>query len=281
MRNGSPPSIALGPVTLNVADSARARDFYEQAVGLQRLPSPPGSELLGSGDRPIVELRESPGAPARPPGTTGLFHLAVLQPDRPALAGAVRRLLGAGARLEGASDHLVSEAVYLRDPEGNGIEIYRDRPEDRWEWAGGEVSMATLPLDLESLLAEDGEGALGEARLGHVHMNVADLSAAVAFYTGVLGLDLTTGSYPGAAFVSAGGYHHHFGLNTWNGPGAQAPPAGALGLAAVTVGQPGGEGGLEETAARARAAGAAVERGDGRLVIRDPDGVALNVEALA
>jgi len=267
-------------VTLNVSSLEPMASFYEQAIGLERLGSAPGSEVLGAGGEPVVELVEAPQAPLRPAGSTGLFHLAILEPDRQALAAALRRLLEAGASLDGASDHLVSEALYLRDPEGNGIEIYRDRPESEWRWEGGEVAMATLPLDLAGLLSEpeQGAGRPGEAVLGHVHMNVADLPAAVAFYTGVLGLDLTSGSYPGAAFVSADGYHHHFGLNTWNGAGAPAPAPGALGLSSVTLIVPGQE--AEAIAGRARAAGTPVGTDGGTLVVTDPDGVALRIKAL-
>ncbi len=278
MRNGL-ATLSLGPVALNVAGLQAARDFYERAIGLEPLESLPGRELLGSGGSPVVELRASPDAPARPPGTTGLFHLAVLQPDRAALGMSLQRLLDAGVPLDGASDHLVSEALYVRDPEGNGIEIYRDRPPGEWDWSGGEVAMATLPLDLSGLLTGPAApGAPGPARLGHVHLNVSDLAAATGFYTGVLGLDLTSASYPGAAFVSAGGYHHHFGLNTWNGAGAAQPPAGARGLASVTVTVP-GAGELEALAGRAAAAGVPAERDGGLLVLCDPDGVELRVQA--
>ena len=274
-----PASLELGPASLNVAEPAPMASFYEKALGLDRLESAPGRELLGSGGAALVELRHLPLAPARPPGTTGLFHLAILEPDRAALAMRLRALLAAGVKVDGASDHLVSEAIYLRDPEGNGIEIYRDRPRPEWDWSGGEVAMATLPLDVASLLAERDPGIReAPARLGHVHLNVADLPAAVAFHTGVLGLDLTTGSYPGAAFVSAGGYHHHFGLNTWNGVGAPAPPPGALGLAEVTAVVP-GDGTLEAIAARAREAGVPVEELSEGLVLSYPDGPPLRLLA--
>jgi catechol 2,3-dioxygenase len=142
-----------------------------------------------------------------------------------------------GWRLTGASDHLVSEALYLRDPEGNGIEIYRDRPREEWGHSGtGELQMATLPLDLDDVLAAEGEsdqppnGMPAGTTMGHVHLRVADIPAAEAFYNGALGLDVMIRSYPGALFVAAGGYHHHIGLNTWESQGAPAPPDGSLGL---------------------------------------------------
>lgn len=272
-----PEDLVLGPVALNVASTGRVASFYEQALGLERMASGDGRELLGSGGAPLVELLEAPEAPPRPPGSTGLFHLAILEPDRAALAARMRGLLKAGVAIDGASDHLVSEAIYLRDPEGNGIEIYRDRPRPEWDWTGGEVAMATLPLDVASLLAEPDPGTGDRPlRLGHVHLNVSDLRESVAFYTEVLGLDLTTGSYPGAAFVSAGGYHHHFGLNTWNGAGAPAPPAGALGLTGVTA-IVAGEGRLGGIASRAREAGAVVEEFPGGIAVTDPSGVSLRL----
>jgi catechol 2,3-dioxygenase len=180
-------------------------------------------------------LVSAPGAPPRPRPSTGLFHLAVLVPTRADLAVALRRVAAAGGRLSGASDHLVSEALYLDDPEGNGIEIYRDRPRNEWRRSGGELEMATLPLDLDGVLAaapreSDGEHVPEGTRIGHVHLEVSALAPVEDFYAGVLGLDVTVRGYPGALFVSAGGYHHHVGLNTWQGAGAPPPPPGALGL---------------------------------------------------
>ncbi len=175
----------------------------------------------------------------RPSGTTGLFHLALLVPGRAELAAAIRRVTNSGWSFTGASDHLVSEAVYLRDPEGNGIEIYRDRAPEEWDWDDASLRMATLPLDLDGVMGElpQEDGALMPAAtmLGHVHLNVADLAATEAFYAGVLGFDVTTRAYPGALFLSAGGYHHHLGGNVWDGAGAPAPPAGAIGLDAFEV----------------------------------------------
>ena len=273
-------ALELGPVVLRVRDLERMRSFYGGPVGLEELEAGPARTLFGSGGQPVVELREAPGAPPRPPGTSGLFHLAVLEPSREALAATLRRLVEAGVPLEGASDHLVSEALYLRDPEGNGIEIYRDRPEDEWSWANGQVAMATLPLDLAALLAEAGGsgGPDGGLRLGHVHMNVGDLARARAFYEGVLGLEVTSDTYPGALFVSSGGYHHHFGLNLWQGPGAPPPPEGSLGLAGVSFGVS-SQAALDGIAGRAAAAGYATDRDGGDLVVTDPFGVPLRISA--
>ena len=229
----------VGAVRLRVADIEALSAFYKRVTGLRTLARENGLTALGAEQgAPLVELVAAPDAPARPPVSTGLFHLAILVPERADLARALVRLSTAGWRLSGASDHLVSEALYLNDPEGNGIEIYRDRPREEWRRdASGELAMATLPLDLEAVLRELGPGGPEAAgpmppgtRIGHVHLQVSDLRAAERFYTGPLELEATVHSYPGALFVAAGGYHHHIGLNTWQSAGAPPPPEGALGL---------------------------------------------------
>ena len=228
----------MGPVRLTVADHDRARDFYRDAIGLSELDPSNGAGRMGTGDAsdtPVVELVGDPDAPPRPRGTSGLFHLAILVPGRPDLARALQRVAEAGWRLSGASDHLVSEALYLSDPEGNGIELYRDRPREQWPVRDGVLQMDTLPLDLDGVLGElrredASAGMPPGTRIGHVHLNVGDLAAAEAFYSGALGFDVTVRGYPGALFVSAGGYHHHLGLNTWAGEGVPPPPSGSRGL---------------------------------------------------
>jgi catechol 2,3-dioxygenase len=221
----------IGRVRLRVADADRVRSYYEHTIGLRAI----GSGALGVDDTPLIELVGDPDAPPAPPGSTGLFHLAVLLPDRGSLARAVQRVLASGERFTGASDHFVSEALYLRDPEGNGIEIYRDRPRSEWEYgAGGELRMGTVALDVDAVMGElpggDDPGMPEGTVIGHVHLHVADLGAAEAFYAGQLGLDVTVRSYPGALFLSHDGYHHHVGLNTWQGEGAPPPPPGSRGL---------------------------------------------------
>ena len=232
-----PPETAIGKVRLRVADVDALASFYERVIGLRGVERDGDVVRLGpEGGKPLIELVSAPGAQPAPSFSTGLFHVAVLVPDRAELARSLKRVADAGWRLTGASDHLVSEALYLNDPEGNGIELYRDRPRDRWERNGGELRMATLPLDLESVLGELGPGeqpngvAAGTA-VGHVHLRVADIPAVEAFYgDDGLALDVTVRSYPGALFLSAGGYHHHIGLNTWQSQGAPPPPENALGL---------------------------------------------------
>ena len=270
------PRTSLGPVALTVSDLDTQVAFYEDAIGLREIGRNGDSVELGApgGDTPLVVLVGRPGAPPRPPGTTGLFHLALLVPSRAELARSLHRVAAAGRRFTGASDHLVSEALYLDDPEGNGIEIYRDRPRKEWTYAAGQLEMATLPLDLDDILAgvspgDAGAGIAEGTRIGHVHLQIADIPAAEAFYVGALGFEPTVRGYPGALFVSAGGYHHHLGLNTWAGQGASAPPPDARGLRWYTIALP-------DDAALAvvleSAAGLEVAVEGGTTTVTDPSG---------
>ena len=224
----------IGRVRLRVADLVRVRDYYERTIGLRALEEDGDTVTLGA-DSPLVELVGDPAAQPAPPGSTGLFHLAVLVPSRPELARSIRRVVDSGERFTGASDHFVSEALYLRDPEGNGIEIYRDRPREEWEYEpDGQIRMGTVALDLQDIVAEmpaDGDSGMPDGTvMGHVHLHVSDLGEAEAFYVDRLGLDVTVRGYPGALFVSHDGYHHHVGLNTWQGAHGPAPPPGSRGL---------------------------------------------------
>ena len=274
-----PPDTTVGKVRLRVADLADLTTFYERTVGLTAVGrDEDGVARLGpAGGEPLIELVSAPDAPHRPGFSTGLFHLAILVPDRAELARALQRVAGAGWPLSGASDHLVSEALYLRDPEGNGIEIYRDRPREEWRRNGDELAMATLPLDLESVLGElePGErpanGMAPGTTMGHVHLQVADIPAAQGFYNGALGLDVMVRSYPGALFLAAGGYHHHLGVNTWQSQGAPAPPEGALGLDRYELVLPSAAE-LDSAADRLAQAGADHERVDEGVLATDPSG---------
>jgi catechol 2,3-dioxygenase len=192
------------------------------------------------------------------------------------LARAIRRVVDADWSFTGASDHLVSEAMYLNDPEGNGIEIYRDRPREEWRRsATGELAMATLPLDVDSVIGELGGSpdpapvAAPATHIGHVHLQVADLDDAEAFYSGVLGFDVMVRGYPGALFVSAGGYHHHLGLNTWAGTGAPPPPSGARGLDHFEIVLPNTDE-LERIERSIEAGDAEGSRLEGGLLVSDP-----------
>ena len=233
-------AVVLGPVVLRVMDVARSLAFWEGLLGLAATTQPDGSISLGpAGEaKSLLVLRPRIDAPAAPHGSTGLFHLALLLPDRAALGSAYLKLDAAGGHrfFVGASDHLVSEALYFQDPEGNGLELYRDRPRSEWGWNGDEIAMATEPLDLAGILKAAGRPdpaapAVGSGTvLGHVHLRVGDLERSAAFYRAKLGMDITVSSYPGALFLSWGGYHHHLGLNVWGGRVRTPPPAGARGL---------------------------------------------------
>jgi catechol 2,3-dioxygenase len=273
----------VATVALTVSGLDRSRAFYENVLGLTALELNDRADLaLGVADEPaLVTLRGDRGARPLDPRATGLFHLAVLTPSRRELAYSLARLARTRWPLSGASDHLVSEALYLNDPDGNGIEIYRDRKRSEWRTdENGQLAMATLRLDLQSLAEEltDApplpDSLSAGTRIGHVHLQVADLAAAEDFYRGVLGFDVTVRGYPGALFVSAGGYHHHIGLNTWNSAGAAPPAPGAVGLRSFDVRLP-DRGELERVLARVSAAGLVADTFDGATVVRDPSGNAV------
>ena len=274
-RESLPPETRIGAVSLNVADLAGVADFYARVIGLDEIERSEQRARLGSEGATVVELIAAPDAPRRPPRSTGLFHLAILIPDRGWLAGALRRLAASRWPLSGASDHLVSEALYVRDPEGNGIEIYRDRARAEWPHANGNLRMDTLPLDLDELVKEappeDPARSGTGTTMGHVHLNVADISDAEAFYAGALGLDVTVRGYPGALFLAAGGYHHHVGVNTWSTAGGPPPPEGALGLRHFELLVPDPQS-VDAVAQRVRDAGLdPVDDGDG-FTVKDPSG---------
>ncbi|MFL5516089.1 MAG: VOC family protein [Gemmatimonadales bacterium] len=216
-----PSATRLGAVRLQVADLDRSLAWYREVLGLEAVDrndtraalAPPGT------GRVLIELHERRGAtPVPRRGRLGLYHYALLLPDRPALGRFLRHLAEINERA-GMSDHLVSEALYLSDPDGLGIEIYADRPRAAWRHQNRQLVMATDPLDVESVLAAGGgepwSGMPAGTVLGHVHLYVDDLDRAARFYHAGLGLDRVVWSYPGALFLSAGGYHHHLGTNTW------------------------------------------------------------------
>ena len=279
------PNTMLGSVHLTVSELDRSRQFYERAIGLSSVELEDGSVGLGvAGERFLVVLHGDPSAPPLNRRATGLFHLAILVPSRRDLAFALARLAEARWPLDGASDHLVSEALYLSDPDGNGIEIYRDRHRDEWPHRDGRLEMATLPLDLDSVIGElSGASELQrsaprETRIGHVHLQVADLAQAEDFYNGLLGFDVMVRGYPGALFVSAGGYHHHLGLNTWHSAGGSPPVEGSIGLRWYEVELPSAEA-LDPIVGRVRAAGIPANEQDGGVLIRDPSGIAVFLRA--
>ncbi|WP_324749240.1 VOC family protein [Sphingomonas sp. LY54] len=228
----------VGRVSLVVHDLERVSEFYQSVLGLRVVEEVSGRVRLGTSSSVLLELAHEPAARLRNPQEAGLFHTAFLLPRRDALGAWLSHAAAAGVRLTGAADHLVSEAVYLNDPEGNGIEIYVDRPSGAWSRAGGMIEMSTDPLDLDGLVkASTGTNWSGfpEAGVvGHVHLQVGDLAAADAFYRDLLGFELTT-RYPGASFYGSGGYHHQLAGNIWNSRGAPERTDVATGLAEVEL----------------------------------------------
>ena len=268
-----PDNVHFGAVRLRVADLDRSLEFYVDTLGFRPVhqeageaplagegePERPGAgedaasetpearqaarstareaSLSATGELPAqVHLVERPGARPRPRGTAGLYHFAVLVPSRKDLARVLVHLRERGWPLQGASDHAVSEALYLADPDGNGIEIYVDRPRESWPRQDGEIAMTTLPIDLRGLLAElpaepePWSGLAAGTTIGHIHLHEPSLAAAERFYHATLGFDVVTRRYPGALFLAAGGYHHHVGTNIWAGEGAPPTPEDAAGL---------------------------------------------------
>jgi len=268
-----PAATALGPATLRVADEKRALALYQDVIGLKVFGYENGRFALGAGEKPFLFLDVIEGTTPRPRrNATGLYHVAILLPDRAALGSAISRLAGAGIKFS-AADHNVSEAIYLYDADGNGLEIYRDRPREEWQWSGGLVRMGNLPLDFEGLLAEGGKEEPDEhvpagTLVGHVHLQVADLAKAEHFYCGVLGFTKTA-ALPGALFVSAGGYHHRVGLNVWDSLDAPPPPKTAAGLVEFTIELPDAAE-VAVVKSRVEVAEISVEREHNGFIVRDP-----------
>ncbi len=230
--------LRVGKVTLTVLDLDAVRDFYQRAIGLELLSGDAAVALLGAGGVGFLELRRDAAARLGTRREAGLFHTAFLLPTRADLGRWMREASAQGLRIDGAADHVVSEAIYLADPEGNGIEIYRDRAPADWTWAGDEVVMRNDRLDLNELAsaggAEPWRGAPAGTVVGHVHLQVGEFAAAEAFYAGALGLDITC-RYPGATFYSSGRYHHHIATNIWNSRGAPVRSGPVTGIAEVEL----------------------------------------------
>lgn len=271
--------VEVGPVRLQVSDLDRSAGFYERVLGLMLLDRTGTGAWLGAADgRPLVELRERAGArPVPPRGRNGLYHFAILLPDRAHL-GRFLRHLGPLEVPVGLADHLVSEASYLRDPDGLGVEVYADRPRAEWRTRNGEVLLTTDPLDTDELLrvagSEPWRGMPAGSVMGHLHLQVGSLDTASRFYHEALGLDRTMWSYPGALFLGADGYHHHLGLNTWGDPTNPSPDDARLLEWSLGVGS---ETPLQAVVEALASAGGAVAADEDGWRVIDPWGTALRL----
>jgi catechol 2,3-dioxygenase len=268
-----PATLRLGAVHLAVTDLDRSVRFYKEAIGLRNHRRDSREAVLGAGGEDLLVLVDQPDA--RPAGRhAGLYHYALLHPSRLELGRAMKRLIATRTRISGASDHNISEAIYLPDPDGNGIELAADRPRERW----GDLSDPTTlggptPLDLQDLIEQVADeepqaAASPELKVGHVHLHVGDIARTLEFWCDVVGFEVMT-RFPSAAFIAAGGYHHHLGLNTWRGEGVPPQPDGVLGLRhwTIVLDDPAD---VTDVRERVEAAGAGAEERDGGFLTQDP-----------
>ena len=276
----------IARVDLRVRDVETALRFYRDVVGLEVREQTPGRAVLASPGGPGFLTLDSTGV-TRPadPRATGLFHIAIRLPDRASLGDALARLAASGMPI-GAGDHAVSEALYVSDPDGNGVELYWDRPADQWPAPvpGSLVPMVTLPIDLQTLLADGrGQEAVGDLAaagtdMGHVHLQVSDVDATVGFYADEVGLDLTARMGAEAAFLSSNGYHHHLGANAWRSRGGSPAAPDSAGLDRIVFAVDGADR-IESLRLRLQEHGHPVSGAEGTVVVRDPDGIELRFEA--
>lgn len=275
---GLPGDTRIGRVRLRVSDHDRTSEFYQTVIGLHPISRRPDHTVLGGSETPLLELHQDPNAAERPDEAAGLFHTAFRVPNRGALGDALERI-EQDWHLDGASDHRVSEALYLTDPEGNGVEVYHDWPADEWPTTdAGQVAMDTLPLDLTPL-RQLGTGAPrvpAGTDIGHIHLEVTSLAAAQSFYADGLGMNVRQRFGDSALFLAAGDYHHHVGANIWNG--RTAPRAGR-GLEWFELLVPGVDA-LEAVHDRLAAAGHPVTRTTDGLDVADPDDISLRLRVL-
>ncbi|CAN5502062.1 catechol 2,3-dioxygenase [soil metagenome] len=275
-----PASTRVGGVALTVADLGRSLAFYQDVLGYTTHKVSSDSVWLSAGsEHADFILHERPGAMPKPRRTSGLFHAAILLPSRRDLARIVQQLAAQGWPIGGASDHGVSEALYLDDPDGNGLEIYTDRPRESWPRSGEQVAMTTEPLDFDSLMGELGEtepgwmGIPDGTTIGHIHLQVSNLEDSARFYTDILGFETMQDTYPDALFVAAGGYHHHIGMNVWAGPGVPPQPENSAGLTRFTVEVP-DRPSWDQLLYRLAGADEPIERlNETAAVVADPNGI--------
>lgn len=269
------PNTTIGAVSLTVADLDRSLHYYQHNIGLHLHHQENRSATLGAGGIDLLVFTELPGAKPVQPRRTGLYHFALLTPSRLELGRTLRNLINTRTPIGGASDHAVSEALYLTDPDGHGIEIYRDRRRDDWEFPNGQLKMTIDPFDMEGVLATAADdkttwdGLHPATTMGHIHLHVAHIPATEQFYVNVLGFDLMVRYGAGASFIAAGGYHHHMGLNTWAGVGAPPPPSDAARLNWFEVRLPDAAA-LESVVAQVRAANLPIEPVESGWLVRDP-----------
>ena len=268
------PDTHIGRVTLRVSNLNRSLKFYEGIVGFKAIDRTPTTAVLSAQDNvPLLELHELAGAPPQPQWSTGLYHVAILLPSRADLGQVLLRLTRADVQI-GQGDHLVSEALYISDPDNNGLELYQDRPRSAWQWSGTSVKMATDPVDIDSLIAEGQRAEKWDVlpagtRIGHIHLQVAAIAQARHFYHTILGFDITA-QMPSALFISAGGYHHHIGMNTWQSRGAGPAPKDAAGLHIFVIALPNADA-LADVQARLAIHNIPIkEQGDNFVVVADP-----------
>jgi catechol 2,3-dioxygenase len=266
------PSLTLGAVHLTITDLDHTIDFYRVGLGLAVLDQSDGEAVLGVGDQRLVHLVENRKA-SPIVRTTGLYHFAIRVPGRRELGNVLQNIIERQIPVTGFADHNVSEAIYLPDLDGNGIEIYRDRPRDEWQYDGGTIRMATDPIDLPGVLTARDKtskfvGMEAGTDMGHMHLHVADLATTQPFYQDVLGFDMVMKLAGSALFMSVDGYHHHLGLNTWQGRGAPSPAADAVGLRHFEVRVPQKD--IEGIATRLDSAGLTYQREAGSLIVDDP-----------
>lgn len=271
----------IGRVRLAVRDLSRVSEFYQDVLGLVATDVAPDRAALGTRSDTLLELIHKPDLAPRDPRGAGLFHTAFLLPQRSDLGRWLAHVRDRGIRLQGASDHLVSEAIYLEDPEGNGIEVYADKPVTGWRTSDGEIAMATEPLNAQGVLQAGSGGQWNGVPdgtiVGHVHLQVGDTAAAEEFWQGVLGFDLTS-RYPGASFFGSGGYHHQVAGNVWRSRGAGAVQDGTAGLAGFEL-RAHDRSVLDRIADRAEAAGRLISRTADTVVMKDPWNIEIELTA--
>ncbi|WP_160724329.1 VOC family protein [Bacillus sp. USDA818B3_A] len=267
------PNTYVGLVNIKVKNLDYSVTFYQQIIGLRVLDrNERRAVLTADGKSPLVILEEPVGVIPKPERTSGLYHFAILLPSRADLGAFLRHIIETGYPL-GAGDHYVSEALYLNDPDGNGIEVYQDRPSSEWTWKNGLVDMATEEVDAEGILAASSSewtGLPSGTVMGHIHLHVGDLEKAKDFYTKGLGFDVVS-YYPQAVFLSTGGYHHHVAINTWQGAGAQAPPQNSIGLNWFTLVFP-ADSAREKVIEQLKQIGAPLKKEENDYLTNDPAG---------